>query len=282
MANTNKMSMICPKCQRLINTNEPCPYCGLSSPGSWWRKTALVQEYLKPDNIVSLLIIVNAFFFIISTLLGSTSTSLEEMNPLALFTPDNKILIMLGATGTFPINQLHRWWTLISASYLHGSIFHILFNMYAVYQIAPLVLQEYGFNRMVILYTIGGAIGFYVSYLAGVPLTIGASASLCALIGSMLYYGKTRGGSYGQLIFKQLGGWVIFMFLFGFMSSGINNWAHGGGLLGGILLGYLLGYRESKRGNYYHRIISNLCIVVTILILLWAFSSTIYYRLAQF
>lgn len=201
-----------------------------------------------------------------------------SMNPFSLLSPSNKTLLLLGATGTIPINHFHRWWTLISASYLHAGIIHIFFNMMVLYQIAPLVLQEYGFNRTIIFYTLGGAIGFFVSYLAGVPFTVGASASLFALIGSILYYGKSRGGVYGQTIFKQIAGWSIGLFIFGFLFPGINNWAHGGGLGGGILLGFLLGYRERKKETYFHRMLANLCIAVTILILLWALVSTLYYR----
>ena len=154
--------------------------------------------------------------------------------------------------------------------------------MVVLRQIAPLLLQEYGFNRMVILYTCGGVIGFYLSYLAGIPFTIGASASLFALIGAILYYGKSRGGVYGQIIFKQIIGWVIGLFLFGFLIPGINNWAHGGGLGGGILLGFLLGYNERKKETFIHKILAISCIVATILILAWAFLSTLYYRLTLF
>ena len=124
---------------------------------------------------------------------------------------------------------------------------------------------------------LGGVIGFFISYLAGVPFTIGASASLFALIGSILYYGKSRGGVYGKAIYKQIAGWVIALFVFGFLFPGINNWAHAGGLAGGILLGHLLGYRERKREIYPHKILANSCIFVTIPILLWALLSTLYY-----
>jgi len=154
--------------------------------------------------------------------------------------------------------------------------------MIVLRQIAPLTLQEYGFNRTVILYTLGGATGFFISYLAGIPFTIGASASLFALIGSILYYGKSRGGTYGQIIFKQIAGWVITLFIFGFLFPGINNWAHGGGLAGGILLGLLMGYKEKKRETYFHKTLASFCIVLTIFILLWALASTLYYLFSQF
>jgi len=45
------------------------------------------------------------------------------------------------------------------------------------------------------------------------------------LIGALLYYGKSRGGIFGQSLFKQLSGWVIGIGLFGLLVPGINNWA---------------------------------------------------------
>jgi rhomboid protease GluP len=173
---------------------------------------------------------------------------------------------------------LDRWWTLISANYLHGSILHILFNMFAFRQLGTLVAQEYGINRMIVLYTIGGITGFLVSYLARVELTIGASAAVCSLMGAAIYYGKSRGGTYGQAIFRQIGGWAIGLFVFGLLMPGINNWAHGGGGIAGVMLGLLLGYRERRRESFFHRLLAGLCVAATVLVLGWAVASSIYHR----
>jgi rhomboid protease GluP len=278
MSNPERRSILCPHCNRLISLDEQsCPYCGLSNPGSWWKNNVLTRVYLKQDNIIKTIITVNVALFAISILLSSSAMGLS-MNPFTFLSPSSKVLLLLGGTGVIPVNQFHRWWTLISASYLHGGILHIFFNMAALSQIGPLVLQEYGLNRMIILYTVGGAIGFWISCLAGVPFTIGASASICALIGSILYYGKSRGGLYGQTIFKQILGWVIGLFIFGLLVPGINNWGHGGGIGAGILLGFLLGYQEVKKEHYFHKMLAGVCILSTILILIWAIIATFYYR----
>jgi rhomboid protease GluP len=166
---------------------------------------------------------------------------------------------------------------LISAGYLHGGILHLFFNMAALSQVGPLVLQEFGFYRTTIIYTLGGVSGFLVSYFAGISFTIGASASLCALIGALLYYGKSRGGFFGQSLFKQLSGWVIGIGLFGLLVPGINNWGHGGGLVGGIVLGYLLGYSERSRETYFHKLFAAICMLTTGATLMWALLSTFYY-----
>jgi rhomboid protease GluP len=169
-----------------------------------------------------------------------------------------------------PIGQFGRYWTLISANYLHGGILHLIFNLMALRQIAPWVSQEYGASRMFIIYTLGGAFGFWVSWLAGVHFTIGASAAVCALIGSLLYFGKSRGGTYGSMVYREVSGWVAGLVLFGLMMPGINNWGHGGGLLGGVLLGMMLGYQEQGGENSFHRFLSLFCAVVTIGVLSWA------------
>jgi rhomboid protease GluP len=273
-----RRSILCPNCKKLINQDEPrCPYCGIANPGAWWKNNIGARLFFGTDQLIKGIIYVNVALYLISLLLYPRSSGLS-LNPLALLSPSNKGLLLLGATGTVPIDRLGRWWTLISANYLHGGVFHILFNMIAFRQIAPLVLQEYGASRMVIIYTLSGAIGFFVSYLAGIPLTIGASAAVCGLIGAILYYGKSRGGLYGQAIFKQIGGWAIGIFIFGLLMPGINNWGHGGGIIAGALLGMLLGYQEKARERLFQKVLSGAFIAVTALILLWASGSSVYYR----
>ena len=172
--------------------------------------------------------------------------------------------MLLGATGTVPIDYYGRVWTLLTANYLHGGIIHLLFNLMALYQIGPWAATEYGASRMFIIYTLAGAAGFLLSYAAGVPFTIGASAAVCGLVGSLIYYGKSRGGGYGNAVYQQLSGWVISIFIFGLLFPGINNWGHGGGLIGGALLGMLLGYTEKKWENVFHHALALLCAVATL------------------
>jgi rhomboid protease GluP len=71
-------------------------------------------------------------------------------------------------------------------------------------------------------------------------------------------------------VYKQIFGWVISLFLFGFFIPGINNWAHGGGILGGILVGWLLGYTEIRQERAYHKTIALICAGLTVIVLLWA------------
>jgi rhomboid protease GluP len=142
--------------------------------------------------------------------------------------------------------------------------------MLAVRQLAPLVIQEFGPYRTISLYILGGIGGFAISAFAGVRLTIGASAALCSLIGALLYYGKARGGVYGQNIFSQIGGWALGIVVFGFLVPGINNWGHGGGIVFGVILALLLGYKEKRKENFTHKTVAMICVTLTVLALLWS------------
>ena len=275
MIQKQRHSLLCPNCRKLISGDDTvCPYCGMKNPSSPWQKI-IGRGLSDGDQLLKILIGVNVAMYILSLLLSARSTNLS-FNPFFFLSPDNRSLLLLGASGYIPIDSLHRWWSLVSANYLHGSIMHIFFNMIALRQLGPLVLHEYGNYRMFIIYTLSGVFGFFVSYLAGVTFTIGASAAVCGLIGAALYFGKSRGGIYGQTIYRQIGGWAIGIFLFGFLVPAINNWAHCGGMLGGAALGFLLGYQERSREKQGHKIAALCCVLITGLVLLWAIFSSLY------
>lgn len=233
---------------------------------SWTRGT------MAGDRIVKAIITVNILFFGLSLVLHTPAGGSG-----GFLSPGQGSLLLLGATGTYPIDYFGRYWTLVSASYLHGGILHIIFNLMALYQIAPKVSGEYGSSRMFTIYTVSGVIGYAVSYLAGVPLTIGASAAVCGLIGALIYYGKSRGGVYGNSVYREVSGWVISIFIFGLIFPGINNWGHSGGILGGIIVGALLGYNERRRENSYDHALALVCGLVTLCVLGWAVFSAYSY-----
>ena len=273
-----RSSMLCPNCGRLININERnCHHCGIARPGAWWNRLSAGWRR-DPRQLVLWMIYLNVAMFVLALLMDLKYISMSP-HPLSFLSPSLDALVLLGATGTSAIQGVHGWWSLLAANYLHAGILHIFFNMAALRQLAPLVIREYGSERMVTIYTIGGVLGFLLSFLMGVRLTIGASAAVCALVGAILYYGKSRGGIYGTALFKQVGGWVVFLFIFGFIVPGINNWGHGGGMAAGLILGYLLGYRERKPVRLWHKWMAGLCGLATLLVLVYAVASALLIRL---
>jgi rhomboid protease GluP len=217
------------------------------------------------DWLVKTLITANVLFFAVSLALSTRSGDIGSF-----LSPGQASLMLLGATGTYPIDHFGRFWTVISANYLHGGVLHLIFNLMALKQLAPLTTSEYGASRMFTIYTLGGVTGYIVSYLAGVPFTIGASAAVCSLIGALLFYGKSRGGTYGRSVFSEVKGWVISLFVFGLIFPGINNWGHGGGIVGGIVIGAFIGYNERRKESNFDHALALLCGTATVGILGWA------------
>ncbi len=269
MNDKGRKSLLCPNCRRLISVDEPrCPYCGIAAPGSRWKNNPLTRG-LSGDQLIRAIIYANIAMYVLSLVIQPRGMGLT-MNPFRLLAPTSESVAVLGATGTWLGSIAANWRTLITASYLHGSVLHIFFNLFALYQLGPLIIQLYGPYRFMAIYTLSGAGGFLLSYFAHIYLTLGASASLCGLIGAALYYGKNRGGTFGQAVFRQVGGWALGLLLFGFLVPGINNWAHGGGMAAGALLALMLGYNEKRREDLVHRVLSGACLLITVLVLLWS------------
>jgi membrane associated rhomboid family serine protease len=278
MASSNvRNSLLCPNCRKLISGSiDNCPFCGIKNPSSKLKNNAFTRSLGDSDQLTKILIALNVVMFLISLILNPSRTGFN-FSPFSFLSPSSQSLFILGSTGSIPLFQYDRWWTLISASFLHGSALHLIFNMLAVRQLAPLVIEEFGAYRTISIYIIGGIGGFAISAFAGVQLTIGASAALCSLIGALLYYGKSRGGEYGQAIFSQIGGWALGIAMFGFLVPGINNWGHGGGIVSGILLALLFGYREKRKENISHKIVAMISVIVTGLTLIWSCFGAVLY-----
>ena len=164
---------------------------------------------------------------------------------------------MFGAAGSVPVSSLNRWWTVLSAAWLHGGAAAHLFNMLWIRQLAPAVGELYGPGRMVIIYTVAGvagfapelrgrpALGFPADPLpAGRRLTVGASAPIFGLLGAVVYYGRRTGSSMAS---SQAWSWAIIMFVFGLIMPGIDNYAHAGGFAGATSPGVLLDPLKPER-----------------------------------
>ncbi|HUK37413.1 MAG TPA: rhomboid family intramembrane serine protease, partial [Vicinamibacterales bacterium] len=161
-----------------------------------------------------------------------------------------------------------RWWTVFSASWLHGSLLHIVFNMYYVRMFGPAAADLFGPARTVVIYVVAGATGFLLSsfagaylpripFLAGAGFTVGASAPLFGLLGAMVHYGHVGSSSVKQAALQ----YAIPLFLFGLVMPGVDNWAHAGGFLGGFLVSAVFNPMTRERGD--HMIIALVCLAAT-------------------
>jgi rhomboid protease GluP len=163
-----------------------------------------------------------------------------------LLTPSDIALYKLGMTGRLPVAN-GRWWTLITAVYLHGGLLHIAFNMLAVYQVGPLVERLFGAYRFFLIYTVSGLLGALISTLMGTHLTVGASGAIFGLMGALIYYGH-RVGELPR--FLPILRWAAINFLLGIVTPQVDNWGHAGGFVGGILIAMAFMVPRDRRPPY--------------------------------
>ena len=76
-----------------------------------------------------------------------------------------------------------------------------------------------------------------------------------------------------------MGIWALVIFVIGILVPVIDNWGHGGGIVAGAILGFLLGYEEKRRETFWQRALAWGCIVMTILVLVWAVLTAVFYRM---
>jgi rhomboid protease GluP len=127
------------------------------------------------------------------------------------------------------------------------------------------VEELFGRARLVVIYSVAGALGFVVSNLSGVRFTIGASGAVFGLLGAMVQYGRHRGGAFGLAVFRQYGQWALVLFLLGFFMPSINNFAHAGGFAGGYLVAFLTAHGERRAEGGLDRLAALALVGLTLL-----------------
>jgi len=263
-------SLLCPSCGSLVGVKDAqCLNCGRRNPGMWG--FAHLLRNVGDDQAFAMLVMWVCGALYLATL-AADFEGVSTSGLLSFFSPSIRSLLIFGASGWVPVFRDGRWWTVLSAAWLHGGILHILFNMLWVRDLAPPTARLYGPGRTVIIYTVAGATGFLASslagaflpflprFLAGAGFTVGASASIFGLIGALLHYGRRGGSSYIDQQAKSL---AITMLIFGFIMPGIDNWAHLGGLGGGWLAAKVLDPLKPERGD--HVLVAIGCLVLSAL-----------------
>ena len=131
-----------------------------------------------------------------------------------------------------------EWWRLFTSMFLHLSLLHIAFNMYALSVFGPNIEERYGKVRFLVLYLLSGLGGAAATLqLGGFGASAGASGAIFGLFGAwlgfFLWHRRMRGAA------EQLQSLLILLGLnavIGFVFPGINFYAHGGGLVAGFLM----------------------------------------------
>jgi membrane associated rhomboid family serine protease len=263
-------SVVCPSCGSLVGVRDDrCYTCGRSNPGLWGFGPALRQIGVN-FGFAQIVVGTCVTLWVFTLLMSGSAIRLGSV--FSALSPSTPVLFLFGASGAIPVFGMGRWWTVLSAGWLHAGLLHILMNMYWVWQMGPVMADMLGSSRTVIIYTVGGIAGFVLSsfagaflppipFLNGADFTVGASAPVFGLIGALYHYGRTTSSiarQQAQFIMVQA---VVFGVLMG--GSGIDNYAHLGGFAGGYFTSAFLNPMTRERGD--HAIIAIVCLAASAL-----------------
>jgi membrane associated rhomboid family serine protease len=225
---------VCPECQTQAAVGVHCPECVKEARASQPRTTPrIVNAFRRPGNrpiVTYTLIGINVVLYVLEILpvIGSYVFSYLAYAP------------SYGYTTAMP-------WTMLTSAFLHsqGSIFHILFNMYALFVFGPQLEHLLGKGRFVALYLISafaGSVG--VLLLSPGSVVVGASGAIFGMLGAYFIIARKLGGNTAQLLI------VIALNLgIGFIIPNVAWQAHLGGLLAGAAIAgvFVMTRKRSQR-----------------------------------
>ena len=136
-----------------------------------------------------------------------------------------------------------QYWRLVTPMFLHGSLLHIGFNVYALYILGRPVERYFGPWSYLGLFLISGISGNLFSFLFTSSPSLGSSTAIFGLLaaeGVFIYQHKFLFGERFSTALRQIIQVAVINLLIG-LSPGIDNWGHLGGLVGGICYAWFAG-----------------------------------------
>ena len=184
---------------------------------------------VKKPVVTYALIIINIVIFLLMYILGNGS---EDSLTLLMFGANYPALVRGG-----------EYFRLIRSAFLHIGFLHLIFNNYALYVIGSQLESFLGKFKFLVVYLVSALCGSLMSMLFTDGISAGASGAIFGLLGSILYFGYNYRVYLGSVLKSQIIPLIILNLAIGFLTPGIDNAAHIGGLLGGLGITMALGLK---------------------------------------
>lgn len=228
---------ICPDCMIPAAVGFQCPEC-VRGGNKTQRvaRTALGGRISPNRSAVTLTLIgINVVMYLIQQASGSFT------DRFALI-PGGDV-IFHGAPARIIGVATGEYYRLVTAMFLHASITHILFNMWALYVVGAQLEAMLGRVRFLVLYFLAGLGGSALVYLMTSPgsETLGASGAIFGLFGALFVFGRRL-----QFDIRPIAFLISINLLLTFTISGISWQGHVGGLVAGAALAGAWAYPPRK------------------------------------
>ncbi|TDE55676.1 rhomboid family intramembrane serine protease [Nonomuraea mesophila] len=238
---------ICPDCMRDAAVGFQCPECvAEGNKGLRQARSTFGGAIVRTPIVTYTILVINVVVFGVQYVAGNAITSELAMWP----------------AGVALLDQYHR---LLTAAFVHGGVFHILFNCWALYVIGPYLERAFGHTRFTALYLIsalgGSALGLWVD-----PLnqpTVGASGAIFGLFGAVFVVGRKL-----SMDVRGIAVLIVINLVITFVFPNISWTGHIGGLITGSLLAGALAYAPKNNRTLWQMLaIGGALIVLAALIL---------------
>ena len=203
----------------------------------------------KKPVVTNVLIGIITFFMIMMYLFANGSTDIETLYMFGGLVKDSN-----------PIR-------LITSIFLHIGILHYLMNVWALKLLGNQVEKFYGHIKTLLIFIYSGIIGnlLTVILMNENVISAGASGAIFGLMGAILYFAINQRTYMGEALKKEILPVIIINIFLGFLISGINMYAHIGGLIGGMLISSTLGIKHKT--SKFEKINGWVCSIILLIAL---------------
>ncbi len=208
-----------------------------------------INQKAKVDSVKNEEIFKQKMPIVTYVLLGIYAVMFLGMYAFGNGSTDGETLLNFGANNRYAVLEFNQYFRLLTSSFLHIGIFHLIVNSYAMYIIGSQVENFYGKTKYIIIYVFSSIVGSLLSILFANSISAGASGAIFGLLGALLYFGYHYRLYLGTAIKNQIMPIIVLNLLLGFMISGVDNAAHIGGLIGGILISMVCGVKYKSKKN---------------------------------
>ncbi|NTS42496.1 rhomboid family intramembrane serine protease [Flavisolibacter sp. BT320] len=184
------------------------------------------------------------------------------------FAPQTADLLAWGA-NYMPLTTGGEWWRLLTATFIHIGIIHLLFNMYALYMAGIYLEPMLGKGRYLAAYLCTGVLASVCStwWHGAATVSAGASGAIFGLYGVFLALLSTKliPQTVRKALLQSIGVFVVYNLVYGAGAKGIDNAAHLGGMISGLVLGYLY-FFSLRKPSFRPPMAIGLTVVATVLL----------------
>jgi len=200
--------------------------------------------------LTTVIALVNLVVFIVELIVGATNFGCAFSHDNQMGGPNSFCLACMGAKATGNIHQ-GAVWRLITPIFLHAGVLHIAGNLWMLLRFGYVLETRWGWWRFGLVYLLAGiGASMWSAVLGFDTISVGASGAIMGImvadISYIAYNWQEIPDVKIEAIFITIT--VVINFLFGISQTGIDNWAHFGGLMMGLPLGLWFVPLVQKRG----------------------------------